>query len=82
MQDISFQATIKITGNDKLGLMNEISQVISNELKVNMQSLKIQATNGAFMGTIKIIVKSTKQLTELLKRISRIPGIDKAVRID
>lgn len=76
----SFPALVKVTGKDKLGLMNEISQVISNELKVNMVSLKMDVRNGVFTGTIKIIVKSTKHLTELLKRISKIPGVDKAIR--
>jgi GTP pyrophosphokinase len=78
----AFPAIIKITGSDKLGLMNDISHVISNELKVNMVSLKMEARNGILTGTIKIIVKSTKHLTEVLRRIGNISGVEKAVRLE
>jgi GTP pyrophosphokinase len=78
----AFPAIVRVTGKDKLGLMNEISQVISNELKVNMVSLKMDVRNGIFTGTIKIIVRSTKHLTELLKRITKIPGVDRAIRME
>jgi len=82
IENLAFPATIRVVGNDKLGLMNDISQVISNELMVNMVSLKLDAKGGIFTGTIKVIVKSSKHLTELLKRISKIRGVDKAVRVD
>ena len=78
----AFPAIIRVTGNDKLGLMNDISQVLSNELKVNMVSLKMDVRNGIVTGTIKIIVKSTKHLTEVLRRVACIPGVDKAVRVE
>jgi GTP pyrophosphokinase len=78
----AFPATIKVVGNDKLGVMNDISQVISNELKVNMVSVKMDVRNGIFTGVIKIIVHSTKHLTEVLRRVSKIPGVDKAIRAD
>jgi GTP pyrophosphokinase len=78
----SFPAVIRVTGNDKIGLMNELSQVISNELNINMLSLKMDARNGAVTGTIKVMVKSSKHLGELLRRISDIRGVDRAVRLD
>lgn len=78
----SFPAVIKVTGSDKIGLMNEISQVISNELKINMVSVKMDVRNGVFSGTIKLVVKSSKHLAELLRRVSAIRGVDRAVRLD
>ena len=68
--------------HNKIGLMNEISQVISNELKINMVSVKMDVRNGVFTGTIKLVVKSSKHLAELLRRISGIRGVDRAVRLD
>jgi GTP pyrophosphokinase len=78
----AFPATIKVIGNDKMGVMNDISQVISTELKVNMLSVKMDVRNGVFTGIIKIIVHSTKHLTEVIRRVSKIPGVDKAIRAD
>jgi guanosine-3',5'-bis(diphosphate) 3'-pyrophosphohydrolase len=81
-ETVAFQTAIRITGLDKLGMMNAISQVISNDLKVNMQSVKIDAKDGIFQGNIKIVVKSTQHLDELLHKLSKIPGVIRAVRMD
>jgi GTP diphosphokinase / guanosine-3',5'-bis(diphosphate) 3'-diphosphatase len=77
-----FRAAIRVTGNDRIGIMNEISQVISNDLKVNMISLKIEAKKGVFNGIIKLTVKNTISLSELMQKISKVPGVTKAVKID
>jgi GTP pyrophosphokinase len=61
--------------------MNEISQIISRDLKVNMISVQINVSKGVFNGIIKLMVSSHNSLSDLLQRISRIPGISKAVRL-
>jgi guanosine-3',5'-bis(diphosphate) 3'-pyrophosphohydrolase len=62
--------------------MNEISQIISNDLKVNMISVKIEAKKGVFNGTIKLMVKSSGSLSDLMQKISQVGGVSKAVKID
>jgi GTP pyrophosphokinase len=79
--DGSFRASIQVTGADRIGIMNEISQIISRDLKVNMISVQINVSKGVFNGIIKLLVSSQNSLSDLLQRISRIPGITKAVRI-
>jgi GTP pyrophosphokinase len=78
----SFRTTIKVTGIDRIGLMNEISQIISNDLKFNMISLKVEARKGAFTGIIKLQVLSKGSLSDLLQKISLVNGVSKAVKID
>ena len=81
-EGMAFQAMIRVTGMDRIGIMNDISQVISNDIKANMLSLKIEARNGIFTGNIKIIVKSAGHLDELLSKLSRIKGVNKSQRVD
>ncbi len=78
----SFRATVRVTGSDRIGIMNEISQIISNDLKFNMISVKIDARQGVFNGIIKLSVKSNGSLSDLLQKISMVPGVSKAVKID
>jgi len=76
-----FRTSIKVTGTDRIGIMNEISQIISNDLKCNMISLKMESRKGVFNGIIKLSVKSSSSLEDLLKKITQIPGIMKAAKM-
>jgi GTP diphosphokinase / guanosine-3',5'-bis(diphosphate) 3'-diphosphatase len=78
----SFKATIKVTGTDRIGIMNEISQIISNDLKFNMISVKIEAKKGVFNGLFKLMVKSNGSLSDLLQKISQVGGVSKAIKVD
>jgi GTP diphosphokinase / guanosine-3',5'-bis(diphosphate) 3'-diphosphatase len=78
----SFKAAIRVTGTDRIGIMNEISQVISNDMKVNMISVKIDTRKGEFNGIIKLMVKNTASLTDLIQKISRVGGVSKAVKLE
>jgi GTP pyrophosphokinase len=78
----SFKATIRVTGTDRIGIMNEITQIISNDLKTNMISVKIEAKKGVFNGIIKLMVTSTGSLSDLMQKISQVGGVSKAVKVD
>ncbi len=78
----AFGSIIRVTGLDRIGMMNDISQVISNDLKVNMLSVKIDVRDGIFTGTIKLNVKNTQHLDELLHKLSKISGVIRALRLD
>jgi len=78
----AFRTTIRVTGADRIGIMNEISQIISNDLKFNMISVKIEAKKGVFNGIIKLMVKSNGSLSDLMQKISQVGGVSKAVKID
>ncbi len=77
----SFQTSIKITGIDELGIVNRISEVISNDLKVNMRSIAIKSTDGLFEGRIQVFVSDIKNLEMLLYKLNKIKGVQKAVRL-
>lgn len=78
----SFQATIRVSGVDELGMVNKISEVISKDLKVNIRSIVLETKDGFFEGIIKLYVTGTLHLEGLLKRIIKIKGVTRAVRYD
>jgi GTP pyrophosphokinase len=81
-QLISFLAGIKIIGTDELGLVNNITKIISAENNVNMRSIKFDTDDGIFEGTIMIYVHDTKHLNHLIDVLKKVKGVSKVQRID
>jgi len=79
---ISFLARIHMSGIDRIGLVNEITNIISSELKVNMTNINISVENGIFQGTIDVYVHHTKDLNNLILKISNIKGIENVRRVE
>jgi GTP pyrophosphokinase len=81
-ESISFQAGIKISGLDKLGMINDITKIISNELNLNIKSFHLEAKNGLTEGEVVLYVRDTDTLNHLLNDLHRIDGIKKVARMD
>jgi GTP pyrophosphokinase len=79
---VSFIARISMTGIDRIGLVNDITNIISSELKVNMTNINISVKNGIFEGTIDLYVHHIKDLNNLILKISNINGIENVKRIE
>nr|WP_315150321.1 RelA/SpoT family protein [uncultured Flavobacterium sp.] len=76
-----FKATINIMGMDSLGLTNELTKVISNNMNVNIQSISLNGEAGIFKGQISVIVPNITILKKLMDNIKKIDGIDKVTRV-
>lgn len=81
-KQIAFLAGLRILGTDRVGLINDVTKVISNELKVNMRSITVDSDAGIFEGTIKLYVHSTEHLDHLIKNLQQVDGIIKISRFD
>jgi GTP diphosphokinase / guanosine-3',5'-bis(diphosphate) 3'-diphosphatase len=79
---VSFIARISMIGIDRIGLVNDITNIISSELKVNMTKINISVQNGIFEGTIDLYVHHTKDLNNLILKISNINGIESVRRVE
>lgn len=75
-----FKAIINITGMDVLGLSNQLTKVISNNMSVNIQSISLSTDAGIFHGQIAVIVKNNTILKKMINAIKKIDGVDKVTR--
>jgi len=76
-----FTAEIRLSGIDTLGLINSITEIISDEMHVNMRNINFNTDGGTFNGSIKLVVKNKSILKKLMENLKKIKGIDKVVRI-
>ncbi len=76
----SYLVTIKLNGIDRVGLIQDISKIISNELHINMRGISVETFDGIFEGRIKVYVFDTKHLDELLHRLEGIEGVSNVFR--
>jgi guanosine-3',5'-bis(diphosphate) 3'-pyrophosphohydrolase len=76
-----FKAILNITGMDTLGLTNELTKVISNNMNVNIQSIALNGDAGLFKGQLTVIVQNITILKKLIENIKKIDGIDKVTRV-
>ncbi|MFB9119731.1 RelA/SpoT family protein [Bergeyella porcorum] len=72
---------IEIEGLDRLGMISDITQIISNTMTMDMKSLSISSNNGVFLGTINLEVKNKNQLEETLKQLKKINGVTRVKRL-
>ena len=76
-----FKAILKITGMDILGLTNELTKVISNQMHVNIQSISLNTDAGIFYGQVAVVVQNNTILKKLIENIKTVDGIDKVTRV-
>jgi guanosine-3',5'-bis(diphosphate) 3'-pyrophosphohydrolase len=76
-----FKIELLISGIDNVGLINEITKIISNAHNINMISVHFESNDGIFNGNIIVVVKNITILDNLVKNIKKINGIDKVTRV-
>ncbi len=75
-----FTAQIRMSGIDNMGLINDITDLISDEMHVNMRNINFSTDGGTFEGKITVVVKNKAILKKLVSNLKEINGIDKVVR--
>ncbi|MDP3913662.1 MAG: RelA/SpoT family protein [Bacteroidota bacterium] len=78
----SFQATIRIAGTDEIGIVGQISHVISKDIGVQMRSINIDTNNGAFDGTLRVFVNGLDHLDFLMNKLKGINGVITVTRAE
>lgn len=80
--EVAFLTGLKIKGTDRVGLINDVSKIISEELKVNMSSMSIHTDTGIFEGEIMLYVNDTRHLEQLITKLEQVEGVVKVSRFD
>jgi GTP pyrophosphokinase len=81
-KEISFLTGLKIIGLDDVGVVSKITNLISGELRININALTIEAKEGIFEGNIKIYVHDKEELDDLVQKLLHLPGIQKVERYE
>ncbi len=81
-KQLAFLTGLRITGIDEVGLINNLTQVISTDFKVNMRSITVDTDQGIFKGTIMVYVNDTHHLDNLIEKIKEVKGITEVMRFD
>ena len=77
-----FKAILNITGIDTIGITNQLTKVISNNMNVNIQSISLNGEAGIFKGKVAVIVPNNIILKKLIENIEKIDGVDKVTRVN
>ena len=72
---------IEIEGLDRMGMINDITAVISNSMNMDMKSMSIESNNGIFLGNINLEVRNKNQLEETFKQLKNINGVSRVKRL-
>ena len=75
-------AALKIIGIDQFGLVNKITEIISNQININMKSISFDTNDGVFEGRIKVLVYDTGHLEQLTREFEQVEGVKRVVRWD
>ncbi len=78
---IEFLAEIKITGQDRVGMLRDIVQKITDEKKINIRSFTIDVHDDIFEGYVKVFIKNLEQLNQLMQSLKKIPGVYNVERV-
>jgi guanosine-3',5'-bis(diphosphate) 3'-pyrophosphohydrolase len=81
-KQLAFLTGLKIIGIDEVGLINNLTKVISNDFKVNMRSITVDTEEGIFNGTIMVYVNDTVHLENLINELKQVKGITDVSRFD
>ncbi len=81
-QELTFLTGLRIVGIDDVGLINNITRVISTDFKVNMRSITVDTNEGIFDGSIMIFVNDTEHLENLIKNLLKVRGVTGVTRFD
>ena len=79
--DSKYTITLKIIGNDDIGIVNNITSVISKEENIMMRSINIDSHDGLFSGNLEINVEDTSKLNQLIKKLRIIKGVKQIIRL-
>jgi GTP pyrophosphokinase len=81
-KELAFLAGLRITGTDRIGLVQDVTRVISNDLRVNMRSISIDTDENIFEGKIMLFVHDTAHLDQLIRKLTKVDGVVKVDRFD
>ena len=76
-----YNITLRVVGNYDLGIVNNITSIISKEQKIVMKSINIDSHDGLFSGNLNVLIDDTSKLDALLKKLRTVKGVKSVTRL-
>ena len=80
-KSMSYLTSVEIRGIDRMGMLLDLSKVITDDFSINMRSVSISSHDGVFEGNLSLYVQDTESLNALLDRIRKLKGIETVKRL-
>ena len=74
-KNVQFSSALRLVGKDRVGLVSDVTTVLSKSMKTNISSITVQSEDGMFEGRIELYVSDLRQLQRIVKRLDRLDGI-------
>jgi GTP pyrophosphokinase len=78
----TYTVTLRVIGNDDIGIINNLTSIISKENGINMRSISIDSIDGLFQGNISVMLNNTDMLNGLIKKLKTVKGVKGVSRIN
>ncbi|MDR1089611.1 MAG: HD domain-containing protein [Prevotella sp.] len=78
----TYTVTLRVIGNDDIGIINNLTSIISKENGINMRSISIDSIDGLFQGNISVMLNNTDMLNGLIKKLKTVKGVKEVSRIN
>ena len=76
-----YAITLRVIGNDDIGIVSNISNIISKDEKIVMRSINIDSHDGLFSGNLVVLLDDNSKLNMLIKKLRTVKGVKEVVRI-
>ncbi len=80
--DTKFLGAVKVIGEDRVGMINDLTDVLSKSLSTNMKSINVSSDSGMFEGIISVYVDDIAHLNKIIKRLEKVEGVKNALRYE
>ena len=75
-----YPITLRVIGNDDIGIINNITNIISKEEKILLRSISIDSNDGLFNGSLTVMLDDTSRLQQLIKKLKTVKGVKNVTR--
>ncbi len=80
--DGKFLGAVKIIGEDRVGLINDLTDVVSKSMQTNMKSINVNSDSGMFEGIMTVFIDDLDHLDQIIKQLKKVQGVKMAVRYE
>jgi len=81
-ESVQFEVGLKFSGTDDVGIVQNITNIISTDMNVNMRAISFEANHGIFQGKVVVLVHDTKHLSALMDKLKAVDGVLTVDRIE